>query len=82
MTDQQQTMRLREFLFDGASVEAADWALESLRECWQFGTAHAANVARLRMLMLDPLFADSAAGDRARRTIDFLQSRLLSERKT
>ena len=82
MTDQTQTMRLREFLFDGASVEAADWARESLRECMKFGTAHMANVAHLRMRMLDPLFADSAAGERARRTIDFLQSRILSERRT
>ena len=82
MTDQQQTMRLREFMFDGASVEAADWARESLRECWQFGTAHMANVAHLRMRMLNPIFADSEAGDRARRTIEFLQSRMLSERKT
>mgnify|MGYP000305324437 CR=1 FL=1 len=82
MTDKAQTMRLREFMFDGASVEAADWARESLRECWKFGTAHMANVARLSTMMLDPLFADSEAGERARRTIDFLQSRMLSERKT
>ena len=82
MTDKAQTMRLREFMFDGASVEAADWARESLRECWQFGTAHAANVEHLRARMLNPIFADSENGERARRTIDFLQARLLSERKT
>ena len=81
MANQIAPARLRDFLHPGIDVEVVEWVRQSFRDCLENGNAHAANAEHLRLRLRDPLFAESEAGKRAWRTVEFLYS-LLDEKRT